>query len=133
MATTAIDDLEASIQSQIGDLLTSRQELNTIAASSILDLASQATTLLITQTDLENRLPGIMDIVNKVKTDAYTMSDISTAGTFYADMLAHLSNVDTLEQSYLDKGGTINTSANMNSLLLIGIAFGFFYFYKNKR
>lgn len=125
---TAIDSIAADIQAQVGTLLQCRSRLISMASqTSMIDIASQANDLLVEQTSLETRLTDVTAIIDKVKTDVYTYSDIIAAGSFYAEMMLHIQNVDSLQSQFEGRGGKITGTIDTKTMMILaGIAFAIY-------
>ena len=122
-----IDTILAKIQSRVAEFLQDREILVTIISNTQdLQIKEGATALLQVQSDLESRLSDALKTVDLIKSDAYTMSDVLSVGSFYASMEKHISDVNDLR----DKNVGTPQSAGMSGfemLILSVIAGGIVY------
>lgn len=122
LGATPIEDIQINIQARLGEFLSSKQKLNTIASSALdPSIKDEAIGLMGAQLDLESQLPGITSIIDRVKTDTYTMSDIITAGAFYAMMEKHLYDVNDLYGRY---SGTAQAGMTGFEYLILALVAG---------
>ncbi len=110
---TAIDEIQARLQADIGEFLGAKKKLLEMMSSPLLTISDRAKDLYATQSSLENDLTTVTDLIKQIKTDAYTTSDVLKAGTFLALMESHLSDVRSLQGEYDASVGKVSSSQNI--------------------
>lgn len=91
-----LDKLEAKIQSIIADFLDCRLQLiNARSAGNDQLTITKINTLLAKQEHYEADLPGILEVINRWKSDlsGVTVSEIGAVGTFYLGIREHIAEV----------------------------------------
>lgn len=117
------EELEASIQARIGEFLGLRKKLLTMMDSPLVTIKDPASELYSKQLQLESELSGVLDIIQKIKTSAYTLSDIARVSTFYYLMESQIRDVNKLEVEYISAGGIAVPPVDWSKYLLVGGAF----------
>lgn len=127
VGASPIDDLEIQIQGRVGEFLIAKQKLTTISnTTQDLSIKEEAIELLGSQNYLEGQLAETLNVIQRVKTDSYSISDIVAVGSFYAQMELHLYDVNDLYERY----GGASQQAGMSGfeyLILALIAGGMLY------
>lgn len=91
-----LDKLEAKIQSIVADFLNCRLQLvNARSAGNDQLTITKINTLLAKQEHYEADLPGILEVINRWKSDlsGVTVSEIGAVGTFYLGIREHIAEV----------------------------------------
>ncbi len=127
---SVIQELEADIQARVGIFMQAKSKLTTMSSSPVLTISDHAKSLYQTQIKLESDLVDTMNLVNKVKTDVYTASDIVQITGFYIMMEKQISDVDSLYNEYTGTPGaqsTLIAGIDTKTLMIIGaVGFGLY-------
>ena len=127
-----MDDLTAQIQGYVADFLADRPKLVEMQKSPILDISQKATDLLADQGVLEVQLQSTLALINKIQTDAYDFSDVTTAAAFVPSLVSHMSSVTDLWNEYQGLGSSAMPSTNWLIYGAIALA-GYWFFIGRKK
>ena len=96
-ATSEIEEIEARIQSRVGEFLSAKKKIMDIVSTTPnAEIRTEASGLLATQKELEEQLPGALATIEKVKADVYSISDVINTGSFAVLMEKQVRDVEDL-------------------------------------
>ena len=114
------EELEANIQSRVGEFMGLKKKLLTMMNSSLITIRDPARDLHAKQLKLEADLPVTLAIIGQIKTDSYSLSDVAKVATFYYLMESQISDVNKLELEYFAGGGTAEPLVDWTKILIVG-------------
>ncbi len=120
-----IQVIEAKVQSRVADFLKCKEILINLSQSSNVEIRTEATGLLAQQKKLEDELSNVLKIIERVKSDIYSISDIIQAGSFAALMEKHIRNVEDLQKKAQSLGAEPIKAGLIDSSKLVWILLGF--------
>jgi hypothetical protein len=113
-----VDDLQAEIQGYVAEFLACRTKLNEMSKSPILTISQKANELLAKQPQLEQELQNALAVIDQIKSDVYSFSDIATVAAFVPSMVSQINDTNDLWNEYLGLGPSAKPS---KSWILYGV------------
>lgn len=125
-----LDDAQAEIQGYVAEFLACRTKLNEMTKSPILTISDKARELLLKQGPLESELQNALATIERVKSDTYSMSDITSVLAFIPSMYSQVSDTNDLWNEYMGLGASAKPSTSW--LLYGAIAVGGYFVFGRK-
>lgn len=118
--------IEGKIQARVAKFLSMKDALMRLARSTSLTVQSEAKELLDRQYALEKDLQTTLNTINVIKSGAYSITDIVTAGNFAYEMENHINAVHKLQDK--TKGtvtpSILSTGIGSTPIILGALAIG---------
>lgn len=90
--------IESKIQSRVATFLLSREKLIKLSKSSSITVSDKAKILLVVQSNLESQLTNALGMIERLKTGAWTFSEIAGLTTFGYSLDRQIRDVEELER-----------------------------------